>query len=72
MTLAATSRYRLRMKSAEAWELRAALGSRQAQATSPLPNQSKSGPGWVLSLAMNPSSDTAAAPTATLALPAGA
>jgi len=30
MTLAATSRYRLRMKSAEAWELRAALGTRQA------------------------------------------
>ena len=50
------------MKSAEAWLLRAARSlPGKLQLTSPL-SQSKSGPTSSLSSAMNPSSETAAAP----------
>jgi hypothetical protein len=62
MTTAATSRYWLRMKSAEAWVVRHSSSvPGKLQVTSPLPYQSNSGPTPSWSSAMNPSRETTAA-----------
>src|SRR5215212_11374771 len=61
MTTAATSRYWLSTKSAEAWVVRHSPSAPgKDQVTSPLPYQSNSGPTPSSSSAMNPSRDTTA------------
>jgi hypothetical protein len=59
------------MKSAETWVLRASSSlPGKLQLTSPVPSQSNNGPTSSLSSAMNPSSETAAAPMIVLPISA--